>query len=107
METGTLARNLPPLWILAMVVAVAAMVALSGPALAAHDHYLVTPGTCVEDVARGQTEKGPGEGGYHKFHDKVHFGTAGTFALGTAGSEPGKAPVGVYREGTGPGCPSG
>ncbi|MDP9369537.1 MAG: hypothetical protein M3Q03_14880 [Chloroflexota bacterium] len=28
-----------------------------GSALAGHDHYLVTPGTCVEDIASGQTSQ--------------------------------------------------
>ena len=35
----------------------AAMMALAGPALADHQHYLETPGTTVEDIGRGQTEK--------------------------------------------------
>ena len=52
----------------------AASVVFSAPAFASHEHYLLTPGTCVEDVASGQTSKGPGEGGYHKFHDNVHKG---------------------------------
>lgn len=59
----------------------AAMMALSGPAFASHEHYLKTPGTCVEDVASGQTEKGEGEGGYHRFHDNVHKGQPGTEAF--------------------------
>ncbi len=59
----------------------AAMMAFSASAFASHPHHLSTPGTCVEDVARGQTEKGEGEGGYHKFHDNVHKGQPGTAAF--------------------------
>ena len=91
--------------VLAMALLLAAMmVAMAAPAFAAHDHYLVTPGNCVEDIARGQTSQTSG-GGAHKFHDNVHLGTPGMFALGTAGVE-GKAPVDVYKAGTGPGCAS-
>lgn len=59
--------------------------ATASTALATHDLWLQTPATCVEDRARGQTEKGPGEGGYHKFHENVHLGTPGTFALAQGG----------------------
>ncbi len=52
----------------------AAMVALSGPAFADHAHYLVTPGTTVEDIGRGQTEKCSTEPGGHKFHENMHKG---------------------------------
>ena len=58
-----------------------ASVAFSAPAFASHEHYLATPGTCVEDVAGGQTEKAEGEGGYHKFHDNVHKGQPGMEAF--------------------------
>ena len=62
-----------------LVFVVAAMMAasmvFSASAFASHEHYLKTPGTCVEDVAHGQTSKEPGEGGYHKFHENVHKGT--------------------------------
>jgi hypothetical protein len=60
---------------------VAAMLALAGPALASHPHYLVTPGTCVEDVASGQTSKAQGERGGHKFHENVHLGQPGSSAF--------------------------
>lgn len=60
----------------AVAAVMVAMLAFAGPAFAEHQHYLVTLGTCVEDVARGQTAKGPNEGGYHKFHENVHKGTA-------------------------------
>lgn len=71
----------------------------AGPAAADHDHYVVTPGTCVEDIARGQTSKVAGEGGHHKFHDNVHMGTPGTQAFDNPNN-----PVEVYKNGTGPGC---
>ncbi len=60
---------------------VALSVAAAAPASASHEHYLVTPSRCVADIARGQTAKGPGEGGYHKFHDNVHKGQPGTGAF--------------------------
>ncbi len=67
----------------AVVIASAATlsIAVAAPATASHDHYLLTPGTCIEDVAHGQTDKGAGEGGYHQFHDNVHKGQPGTEAL--------------------------
>jgi hypothetical protein len=81
----------------------AAMLSVSAPAaFASHDHYLVTPGTCVEDIASGQTEKEPGEGGYHKFHENVHLGTPGMMAFENENN-----PVAVYKTGAGPGCPTG
>ncbi len=85
--------------LLTVAAAVVAMLALAGPAFASHDHYLVTPGTCVQDIARGQTEKGPGEGGYHKFHENVHLGQPGMEAFANEAN-----PVAVYKNGTGPGC---
>lgn len=45
------------------------------PALADHDHHIVTPGTCVTDVANGQTSKGEDEPGGHVFHTHVHTRT--------------------------------
>lgn len=57
------------------------LLVLAAPAAASHEHYLVTPGTCVEDIAHGQTSKGPGEGGYHKFYENVHLGRPGTEAF--------------------------
>lgn len=67
--------------LLTVAAVMTAMMALAGPALASHDHYLVTPGTCVEDVASGQTAKGPGEDGYHRFHENVHLGQPGDEAF--------------------------
>jgi hypothetical protein len=69
-----------------LVVAATAVMAASAAysasaAFASHEHYLLTPGTCVGDVASGQTSRGPGEGGYHKFHDHVHKGQPGVGAF--------------------------
>lgn len=69
-----------------LVVVVAAIMAVSAAfsasaAFAIHEHYLLTPGTCIEDVAQGQTSKGEGEGGFHKLHDNVHKGQPGTAAF--------------------------
>ncbi len=66
---------------MAIAVVIAASAFFSVPAFASHEHYLLTPGTCVEDVARGQTSKAENEGGYHKFHDNVHKGQPGTAAF--------------------------
>ncbi len=73
-------------------------VAGGGSALAAHDHDLVTPGTCVEDIASGQTSQTSGDGA-HQFHDNVHLGTPGMEAFTNLAN-----PVSVYKAGTGPGC---
>ncbi len=85
-------------------------VVILSPASAHHDHYLVTPGTCVEDIASGQTSQTSG-GGAHQFHDNVHTGTPGMYALGTmvlVNGEPveleGQSPVGIYKNGFGPAC---
>jgi hypothetical protein len=64
----------------------AAMLALASPAFADHAHNLITPGTTVENIGSGQTEKGCGEPGYHKFHENVHIGTPGTFAFPQSGN---------------------
>ena len=85
----------------AVVVIITASAVFSAPAFASHEHYLVTPGTCVDDIASGQTEKGPGEGGYHKFHENVHLGTPGMMAFENENN-----PAAVYKAGTGPGCPT-
>ena len=51
----------------------------TGTASAVHEHFLVTPGTCVENIARGQTAIAPDEnGGFHRFHVNVHQGVGGT-----------------------------
>jgi hypothetical protein len=77
-------RRLMLLVVVALVMAT--MMALAGPAFADHAHNLITPGTTVEDVGSGQTEKGCGEPGYHKFHENVHIGTPGTFAFPKSGN---------------------
>ncbi len=60
---------------------VALSIVATEPASASHEHYLFTPGRCVDGIARGQTAKGPEEGGYHKFHENVHKGQPGTEAF--------------------------
>ena len=55
----------------------AAMMAFAGPAFADHAHYLVTPGTTVEDIGGGQTAKCSTDPGGHKFHEHMHVGHAG------------------------------
>lgn len=68
-----------------VVAVMAAMLAVAGPALADHEHYLATPGTTVEGIGSGQTEKCSDEPGGHKFHDNVHTGTPGKFAFAQGG----------------------
>jgi hypothetical protein len=90
----------------AVATVIGAMMALSGPAFAEHAHYLDTQqGTCVEDIARGQTAiSDEDHGGYHRFHENVHKGpsgdpaTPGEFAFAKESN-----PVSVNR-GT---CPAG
>ncbi len=93
-----------------VVAVMATMMALSGPTFADHDHYLVTEsGTCVEDIARGQTAISDQEhGGFHRFHENVHKSSdpedparPGQFAFAKESN-----PVAVYKNGTGPGCPA-
>ena len=78
-----------------LFVTVAAMVvttiAAAGPGFANHAHYLVTPGTCVQDIASGQTSQTSG-GGFHRFHENVHLdpdpgeeATPGEFAFAQGG----------------------
>ncbi len=45
------------------------------PAAAHHEHHVATPGTCVTDVAKGQTAKGDDDPGGHVFHTRVHMRT--------------------------------
>ena len=85
--------------VLVIAIALAASLAGTRPALAHHDHYLVTPGACVEDIGQGQTAQTAG-GGAHRFHDNVHLGTPGTDAFTNQ-----RNPVAVYKVGIGPGCP--
>lgn len=67
----------------AVATALLLFMALANPAIADHKHWLQTPGTCVTDVASGQTAQTEG-GGFHRFHENVHIGTAGA-ALGDSG----------------------
>jgi hypothetical protein len=47
-------------------------------ASAEHQHWLQTPGACVEDLGSGQTGiSDPDHGGYHRFHVNVHIGQPG------------------------------
>ena len=57
---------------------VLAVIALSAaPALAEHDHYVVTPNGQCHQVASGQTSIADDtHGGHHQFHDHVHTGAA-------------------------------
>lgn len=61
--------------------AVALGIGFAGSALADHDHWLQTPGNCVEDIASGQTSKLANEPGGHKFHERVHLGQPGAVAF--------------------------
>lgn len=64
------------------ILGAAAMVSvgLTAPAFAGHAHYLETPGTCVQNIASGQTSQTSG-GGFHQFHDNVHKGQPGMAAF--------------------------
>ena len=56
-----------------------------GTARAEHEHWLLTPGTCVQDMGSGQTSiDDPGHGGYHRFHTNVHLGVPGLEAFANA-----------------------
>ena len=80
----------------AVAAALLLLVALAGPAAAGHLHWLQTPGTCVTNIASGQTAQTDG-GGFHQFHSNVHIGTAGT-ALASTGN------IAIGKSGTGA-CP--
>ena len=59
----------------------------AGTAGADHGHYVVREDrngqTHCQYLAGGQTEKSPGEGGGHRFHDNVHLGQPGSDDKGT------------------------
>lgn len=63
-------------------VAVAASAAIAvtvfaAPAMAGHDHFIVTPNGHCHQVAAGQTAIGDAlHGGFHRFHANVHTGAA-------------------------------
>lgn len=68
------------------------MVAPAVPALATHDHHVVTPNGKCHQVAQGQTAiADPDHGGYHRFHVNVHLGATGednrVLGKGNAGVE--------------------
>ena len=89
--------------VFAVAAMMAASMAFSASAFAAHEHYLLTPGTCVEDVASGQTSiSDKSHGGYHRFHDNVHKGQPRMVAV-----EKENNPVYVDKTGAGPGSPNG
>ncbi len=57
--------------------AATAVTILAAPALAAHDHYIVTPNGQCHQVAAGQTAiADASHGGFHRFHANVHTGAA-------------------------------
>ncbi len=60
---------------------VALSIGITAPTFASHEHYIDTPGTCVADVASGQTSKEEGDPGGHQFHLKVHKGQPGLEAF--------------------------
>jgi hypothetical protein len=79
---------------LTVVAALLLLVALALPASAGHSHWLQTPGTCVVDIASGQTSLTEG-GGFHQFHTNVHIGTAGTSLMDTGQVSVGKSDTGA------------
>ena len=67
--------------VLGSVLAVSLLIGGGGAALADHDHDIITPGTTVEDVANGQTEKCATDPGGHQFHTHMHTGMPGMVAF--------------------------
>ena len=67
--------------ILAFALALAVALSIGGPALANHDHNLITPGTTVVDIGNGQTEKCASDPGGHMFHMHMHLGMPGMVAF--------------------------
>lgn len=60
-----------------------AVTTVAAPALAGHDHYIVTPNGQCHQVAAGQTANDDkGHGGYHRFHVNVHLGATDGDYLG-------------------------
>jgi hypothetical protein len=74
--------------LLAVAASIATVMALSAaPALADHDHFIVTPSGQCHQVASGQTAiADPAHGGHHRFHDNVHLGAANTARIGVSGT---------------------
>ena len=69
-----------------------------GSAYAGHDHFVVTPNGNCHQVAQGQTAiRETAHGGYHQFHDHVHYGaTDGPGAPVELGD--GHSQVAVYKD---------
>ena len=67
--------------IIGLVLAMMLTLVVAVPALADHDHNLITPGTTVVDFANGNTENCSGEPAYHKIHVNVHTGKPGMFGF--------------------------
>jgi len=82
---------------LAIAASVATVLAMSaGPAMAGHDHFIVTPNGQCHQVAQGQTAiDSESHGGHHRFHANVHVGASGA-ANRTLGH--GHANVEVYKD---------
>ena len=62
-------------------VALSFTLSIAAPALADHDHNLITPGTTVVDIGNGQTEKCASDHGGHQYHNHVHLGMPGMHAF--------------------------
>ena len=77
-----------------LVAVLVLLVAMAVPASAGHMHWLQTPGTCVTNIASGQTAQTDG-GGFHQFHNNVHIGTAGTALASTGNIAIGKSATGA------------
>lgn len=78
-----------PKTLAAAAVAVGLTAGTAGPALAAHDHFVLREDrdgqTHCRYIAQGQTESDPrtGDPGAHSFHDHVHLGRPGSDEHGT------------------------
>ena len=84
--------------LLSVAAAAATVIAMSAaPALAAHDHFIVTPNGQCHQVAQGQTSiSDDSHGGHHRFHQNVHFGATEDDTNKTLGH--GNARVEVYKD---------
>ena len=84
--------------LVAVAVVSGAMTFSAGSAYAGHDHFVVTPNGNCHQVARGQTAiSNPAQGGYHQYHEHVHFGaTRGPGAPVELGD--GHSVVAVYKD---------
>ena len=83
--------------LLSVAAAAATVIAMSAaPALAAHDHFIVTPNGQCHQVAQGQTSiSDDSHGGHHRFHANVHVGATDDEYNKTLGH--GHARVEVYK----------